>query len=214
MSALLDTLRNPSITNEPPTAAEQRRNDWVVIAVILFAVFLGWGIRNNTLNAVQEFSFEGAIPTITVPASWIKSQGEGVLLRAVDPASRSTFDARVEVTARPLRENEDLNTLNASWPLKRSQELDRFRTLNSRGMMGPNDQPALLITYAYIADPTRESGALGLPVVVKGQDLIFIAGEGASAQLVVVTTAADATQWETEARVFRNIHEHLGIQDR
>jgi hypothetical protein len=214
MSTLLNAFRNPSITNQPPTAAEQRRNDWAVIIVILFAIFLGWGIRNNTVNAVREFSFQGGIPTITVPASWIKGQGEGLLLRAYDPGSLSTFSSRVEVTARPLRAEEDLSLINVSWPLKRSQELDRFRTLSSQPVTGPTGEAALLLTYAYIADPTRESGTTGLPVVVKGQDLLFVVGQGATRQLVAVTTAADATYWDVEAYRFRSIHDRLGVRGR
>jgi hypothetical protein len=213
MSTLLNMLRNPSITNEPPTVQEQRRSDWAVIIVILFAIVLGWGIRNNTLNAMQEFSFQGGIPSISVPASWVKAQGEGLLLRAYDPATLSTFNSSLELSTRPLRQGEDLTLINATWPLKRSQEMDRFRTLTSQAVTGPGGEPALLITYAYIADPTRESGMTGLPVVVKGQDLLFKVGEGTTQQLVVLTTVADATLWNSEAALFRAIHQRMGVRE-
>jgi hypothetical protein len=213
MSAFLDTLRNPSITNEPPTSAEQRRNDRYVIGLIIVAILLGWLFRNSTVNAVEEISFENGIPAITVPANWIMSRGDEVLLTAIDPASASTFDARVEVFARPLQEDEDLNLISISWPLQRSQQLDRFRTLNSVAVVGPNAEPALLITYAYIADPTRESGALGMPVVVRGQDLLYLTGEENQRQLVVVTTAADAAEWQDEAAIFQRIRNRLGVEE-
>ena len=214
MSALLNVFRNPSITNEPPTATEQRRNDWAVIILILFAILLGWGMRNNSVNAVKEFTFQGGIPTIAVPAPWITTQGEGVLLRAYDPASLSTFSSHVELASRPLRSGEDLSLINISWPLKRSQELDRFRTLSSQPVIGPTGEAALLLTYAYIADPTRESGTTGLPVVVKGQDLLFVVGDESARQLVALTTAADATHWDAEAHLFRRIHDRLGVRGR
>jgi hypothetical protein len=214
MSTLINQLRTPSITNVPPTAQEQRRNDLYVIGTIVIAILLGWLIRNSTVNAVREYTFEGNVPAIVLPADWISSQTqEGLLLQASDPNSPSTFSGLVEVSARPLREGEDLTVLNATWPLKRSQELDRFRTLSSRSMIAPNGEPAQLITYAYIADPTRESGALGMPVVVRGQDLLMLVGEGAERQLVVITTAADAVDWEREALIFERLYDDLGVRE-
>jgi len=72
--------------------------------------------------------------------------------------------------------------------------------------------PGLLLTYAYIADPTRESGSLGLPVVVKGQDLLFIANDGIGDRLVAATVAADATEWDAHAEDFSAIFTSLGFQ--
>jgi hypothetical protein len=214
MSAWIDRLRTPSITNEPPTVEEQQRNDRYVIATILIAILLGWIIRNGAVNAVSEYSFEGDIPTIVLPTNWITSQTEeGLLFQAIDPDSPGIFNGLIEVSARPLREGEDLSVLNVSWPLKRSQELDRFRTLSSQPVLAPDGEPALLITYAYIADPTRESGALGMPVVVRGQDLLMMVGEEAERQLVVITTAADAADWDQESRVFAQIYDRIGVSE-
>lgn len=212
MAALFDSLRNPSITNQPPSPSEQRRNDLLMIVVILFAIFLGWGIRTNTTQATRSFGLGGQLPTLAYPAAWIEAQSEGVLFRAIDPASPSTFDARVEVFVRDAKEGETLDAVSASWPLRRTQEVERFRTLAVDVVRGPGGQPALLITYAYIADPTRESGSLGLPVVVKGQDLLFIASDGVAERLVAVTVAADATEWEAHAAPFANIFAGLGVQ--
>lgn len=212
MSALLEALRTPSMTNEPPTAADQRRNDFNTIALLIVAILIGWLMRNNATNAVQEVSFAEGVAPIAVPANWITSRGDNTRLTAVDPASTSTFDARVEAFARPLRENETLEMLSVSWPLQRSQEKDRFRTLSAVAVSGPGNEPALLINYAYIADPTRESGALGLPVVVRGQDLLYLAGREGSRQLVVVTMAADATEWASEQPAFRRIYNQLGVE--
>lgn len=214
MSTLIERFRTPSITNEPPTVEEQQRNDRYVIALIVIAILLGWLIRNNTVNAVNEYTFEGEIPTVVLPANWITAQNEeGLLLRASDPDSPGIFDGLVEVSARPLREGEDLAMLNVSWPLQRSQELDRFRTLSSRPVIAPDGEPALIISYAYIADPTRESGVLGLPVVVRGQDLLMTVGEEGDRQLVVITTAADAVDWERESSAFEQIYDRLGVRE-
>ena len=212
MAAILESLRKPSITNQPPSAAEQRRNDLLVIAVILFAIFLGWGVRTNTAGATRSFALGGQLPTLAYPAAWLEAQTDGVLFRAIDPASPSTFDARVEFFVRDLKEGETLDQISVSWPLRRGQEYDRFRNLSATVTKGAGGAPALLITYAYIAGPTRESGSLGLPVVVKGQDLLFVANDGIGDRLVAVTVAADASEWAAYADDFSAIFASLGIQ--
>jgi len=113
---------------------------------------------------------------------------------------------------RDVREGETLDSLSASWPLARTQQLERFRNLSADVARGPDGSPALLLTYAYIADPTRESGSLGLPVVVKGQDLLFIANDGIANRLVAVTVAADATEWAAHADAFAGLFASLGIR--
>jgi hypothetical protein len=71
-----------------------------------------------------------------------------------------------------------------------------------------NDQPALVSTYAYIADPTLDAGATGLPVVVQAQDIMFLGG----GQFLVVTLEADATHWDDEAREFAIITNSLRLR--
>jgi len=213
MAGLINTLRKPSITNQPPSANEQRRNDLLMIVVILFAIFLGWGMRNNATDAVHSFALGGQLPTLTYPASWLEAQSDGVQFQAIDPASSSTFDARVEILVRDAKEGETLDQISASWPLRRTQELERFRNLAANVALGPDGQPALILTYAYIADPTRESGSLGLPVVVKGQDLLFVTNDGIGNRLVVATVAADAAEWESHADAFAKIFASLGVQE-
>ena len=212
MAALLDTLRKPSITNQPPTPGEQRRNDLLMIGVILFAIFLGWGVRTKSIDAQRTFALGNQLPNLSYPAAWLEAESDGVLFRAIDPASPSTFDARVELVVRDVKEGETLDQISISWPLGRGQTLERFRNLNAVVTQHAEGAPGLLLTYAYIADPTRESGSLGLPVVVKGQDLLFIANDGIGERLVAVTVAADAAEWDAHAGDFSAIFASLGFQ--
>jgi hypothetical protein len=210
MASLINALRRPSTTNEPPTVAEQRRNDLLVVVVVVVAVLLALGVRALATGARAEFSLGTNLPTIRYPASWLVEQGaEGVLLRALDLTSTSTFDARLEVFARDLRPAESLETITASWPLSRSRQYEKYRILGSEPVPTAGGEVALLSTYAYIADPTRESGMAGLPVVVKAQDLLFVANDGVSDRLIVATVAADATEWDVHAHGFQRIYEDL-----
>lgn len=212
MAAFLESLRKPSITNQPPTPSEQRRNDLLMIVTILFAIFLGWGLRTNSIAALRTFALGNQLPSLAYPAAWLEAESDGVLFRAINPASPSTFDARVELVVRDVKDDETLDQISVSWPLGRGQALERFRNLSAVVVKNGEGAPALLLTYAYIADPTRESGSLGLPVVVKGQDLLFVANDGIGDRLVAVTVAADAAEWDAHAEDFSAIFASLGFQ--
>ncbi len=213
MSALLDALRRPSITNEPPTAKEQWRNDMAVLLVALVALLLGWSIRNAVVDARSQFSLGPDLPALEYPRSWLQQGKEGLIFQAIDPASASTFDARLSVAVQEEVEEQALEMAEMTWPLQRSKEFQWFRHLSTRPVTGPDDRPALLVEYAYVADPTRASGGNGLPVVVRAQDLLFLAGEGPDARLVAVTVAADAGEWDEHADQFQAIFQSLGVKE-
>lgn len=209
MSSLIDSIRRPSITNVPPTRSEQRRNDLIMIALILFAILLGWRIGLNARNAVESVSLGGQLPELSYPALWLVDNSDDVFFRALDPRSASAYDARVEVFSRELRENETLDSIGVSWPLRQSERLERFRHLNSQ-VVGDS---ALRISYAFLADPTRASGALGIPVVVRADDLLFVANDGSSNRLLVISTAANASHWDAYQNRFERVFASLGVID-
>jgi hypothetical protein len=208
MSMWLERLTKPSPTNEPPTARELRRNDLLVAGVILFALVLAFGIRNQVLNASKSVRLGEDLPRIAYPERWRARSTDGVLLHAVNAGSPSTFDSQLLVTARPLRTDETMETARAARGIGQAAELDGYRELSAERMTVYGDQPALVTTYAYIADPTRDMGAIGLPVVVEAQDIMFLH----DGQIVVVTLAADAGAWEEEANEFAVITNSLRLQ--
>jgi hypothetical protein len=70
-------------------------------------------------------------------------------------------------------------------------------------------EPALLVTYAFVADPTRAAGAVGPPVIAEAQDLIFVTGR----TLVIVSVAADTTEWNEAMNDFRIIFDSLKFKE-
>jgi hypothetical protein len=158
MSTLLTALTKPSVTNEPPAEAELRRNDIAVLVLLLFALFLGWGIRNNVVNASTEIELGEGLPSISIPYGWITGKSDEYLLEARNRGSASIFDAEVRVTARPLTQNENLVSARTALGVQRTQELLRYREL-SADPVNVGNTPGMVVTYAYVADPTREAGA-------------------------------------------------------
>ncbi|HXF62710.1 MAG TPA: hypothetical protein VNK95_13895 [Caldilineaceae bacterium] len=208
MSSLLSALTKPSVTNEPPSETDLRRNDIAVLVTLLFALFLGWGIRNNAVGASRDVSLGEGLPSIAVPARWITGSSEDYVIEAVNARSASIFDAELRVQVRPLAADENLVSARAGLGARRAQELLRYREL-AADPVTVNGTPGMLVTYAYVADPTRDQGALAPPVVVQAQDLLFVVND----QLIVVTVAADAVDWDEEADDFFVIYDSLNVEE-
>jgi hypothetical protein len=193
----------------PPTPFERRRNDLAAILVVLIAFACGFGIRNLALNASKTIVLGDDLPSLRYPAGWITGQPEFLRFQAVNPASASMFDAQIDVFVRDLKAEETLDMARASWGLQRGQELVQYRELAADPVTVLKNQPALLTRYAYVADPARESGGNGLPVVVEGQDLLFFHGD----QLIVITLAAAVHDWQAEQRHFQIVFDSLEVQE-
>lgn len=207
MTALLARLTKPSVTNEPPSAQDLVRTEIAVVVVVLFALFLGIGIRNNAVNNHRSVRLGEGLPSIAVPNGWITGQPEGTLLHARSPRTRSSFNTEMTVTARELTGEATLATVRTGLGLQRTQELLHYRELEAQAVT-VNGRPGILVTYAYVADPTRDQGALAPPVVVEAQDLIFTVDNNA----LIVTVAADATLWEAESTYVGLIHRSLNVR--
>lgn len=208
----LSAIWQPSITTEPPTLGETRRNDAVLLAFVVLILLLGWLLRFTVREEVRTVTLREGLPTIIHPEGWVTQTSDAQAdssqwFVATNPASPSTLDSELRVEALPVREGESLETLRVMLSLHRNQELERYRELEARRVLVGNE-PGYLVTYAYIADPTRESGAPGLPVVAEAQDLLF----GSGNLWLVITTTADAIDWQSESLPFTALHEHLQVR--
>ncbi|CAN5798351.1 hypothetical protein BH10CHL1_BH10CHL1_29390 [soil metagenome] len=208
MASLFSALRKPSVTNQPPSVWEIRRNDLVIILWLALMLLLGLGIRSRVLNASHTLPIGEGLPAIALPSGWSITKAEGLALQAKNLASPSTFDAEIDVYTRDLKENEAIELVHSAWSLKRSEILPQYRELSVENVKVQNDIAGLRTTYAYVADPTRESGASGLPVVVEAQDLLFVQHN----KVVVVTMAADAAEWASEMAQFQLVYDSLKLQ--
>lgn len=209
MANPLSAIWQPSITTEPPTVHEIRRNDLALFAFVLVLLLCGWLVRERFQGGANTQMLAEGLPTILYPADWVTTgTTDDALFTARNPASPSTLDSEIRVEALPVREGESLETLRVMTSLRRNQALDRYRELDAQRMLVGGESAGYLVTYAYVADPTRDSGAPGVPVVAEGQDLLF----GSGNQWLVITTIADAAQWESESAPFTALYEHLQVQ--
>lgn len=211
MSSLLMRLTKPSFTNEPPSAQDLRLSEIAVVVTFIFALFLGLGIRNNSVNNSREIELGAGLPKVSIPANWITGTSPDYLVAVRNPRSAGIFDSEVTIAVRPLGENENPVTVRTGLGLQRTRDLLRYRELEAVAVTvgAADDAAGILVTYAYVADPTREQGAKAPPVVVQAQDLIFAANGNA----VIVTLAADAAHWDEEVSYFDLVKDSLRVKE-
>jgi hypothetical protein len=207
MTTWLNSLTKPSVTNEPPTEKELSRIDIAVIVTVIFALFLGFGISNNARYASRTVELGEGMPAIRIPANWISGSSEESLLHARNPRSSSAFNAELTVTTRPLAAGEDARAARTAIGLQHTQNLLRYRELTVERVT-VNGAEGLLVTYAYVADPTREQGAIAPPVVVQAQDLIFPTSDN---QAAIVTITADSATWDGQQAAIDLIYDSLNV---
>jgi hypothetical protein len=209
MANPLSAIWQPSITTEAPTAREIQRNDLALFVTVLLLLLAGWLVRMTVQDQAQTQVLAADLPTILYPSDWVTTgTTDDLLFAARNPASPSTLDSEIRVQALPVREGESLETLRVIMSLRRNQELDRYRELTAERVLVGGAEPGYLVSYAYVADPTSESGIAGLPVVAEGQDLLF----GSGNQWLVISTVADAAEWEDARAPFDDLFKHLQVQ--
>ena len=208
MATWLNALTKPSVTNEPPSEKDLSRIDIAVIVTLIFALFLGFGIRNNARTASRTVELGAGLPSIDIPSNWITGSAEGVLLHARNPRSSSSFNTELIVTTRTLPAGEDARGARTAVGMKRTQELLRYRELGVERVT-VDGQEGLLVTYAYVADPSRDQGGNAPPVVVQAQDLIFPSGNG---QAAIITIASDASTWDKQQAAIDLIYDSLKVE--
>jgi hypothetical protein len=209
MTMWVDRLIKPSPTSEAPGPREQLRNDIAVTVTVLFALFLALGIRNQVYNANKLASVNEGDLRIAYPERWVLRADDNTGFTAVHLGSPSTYDSRVEVTSRLLNPGETLELARFDRGLKLASGLSGYRELEAAQMEVLNHVPAIVATYGFVADPTRDAGATGLPVVVEVQDILF-AKDG---RLYVVSLQADAVDWAANARDFAIVTNSLQLQE-
>jgi hypothetical protein len=193
----------------PPSRAEIRRNDWVLLAFVGICLLIGAVVGYLSMNQHRTASLGQGLPEVRVPTSWALSQSsaDGPLI-ARNPRANSLFKSTIQLHSLPVSGQESLDTLRARNALQRSTSLDFYRELSSERLQMIDNEPALLTTYVSVEDPGRQSGALALPVVVQSQDLLF-RHEG---QWYLATSSADATIFADEERAFNQALASLGLR--
>ena len=201
-------MTTTSVTT-PVRPVKREEPEWVVVAVVVVALLIGWMLKS--LVESRTVTFSGPALSLSYPATWFRelNPDDGdVIFSATDLGFGSPYRSRVTVRtieALPQLARMDDETSSAAaavtaWTFQRSRDLDGYRVLGTESTELDGHR-GVRINYAYVSNPIASPYRKALPVVVEAVDYLFPVGD----QTIVITTAADGTQFEQESQRFATI---------
>ena len=168
--------------------AQQRDRlvDWIVVALVVAALLVGWGIKAAAEGRTVAVEAEGL--QLRYPAGWVRANVEPpVLLRAEEwlgPA-RST----ITVERRPLPPVQNpLRAVQQTLTLERARTWTAYRTLETEEGASVAGRPATRVAFTYVETNPNPYLAT-MPVVMYGEVYLIQVGNDV---YVVTLTAAEA----------------------
>lgn len=187
-------------TNKKPSLGD-RYSDWSVIVVTLVAVLLGWLLMSNVQSRAVPFEAGGV--TGQMPAGWMTDLAEaGVILHTTELGG-SGFSTAYQLEVIPVASDVSPADVASFYSIDRAQNLSTVRVLDQQDVT-VNGQNGYKVTYAFV-DADSDLTRADVPVVVRGVDYFFVAGDHA----VVVTYQADEDNYEADFGRFRRFLESL-----
>jgi hypothetical protein len=178
--------------------------EWIVWATVILMLAVGLVLRVSTERRMASFSQGGL--SLRYPVGWTSMAADtpGHLLYVADPFSAPQSPTGVQVwqvpTADVSRRQQSLGDLALAWSAQQARELASYRVLGVEATT-VNNQQAVAIDYAYVAEPTIGTAAASIPVVVQAQDVLVVHGD----TLTIVTFAADANVYQNESETWHEI---------
>jgi hypothetical protein len=180
-----------------------RYSDWAVIVATLVAVLLGWLLMSSVQSRSIPFDTGGVMGQ--VPKGWRTDQADsGVVLKATEMGG-SGFGTTYKVEVIPVGSEVSAADVASLYSVNRAQDLMAVRVLDQQDVL-VNGQDAYKVTYAYV-DASSDLTRAEVPVVVRGVDYFFVAGDHA----VVATYNANEDNYETDFGRFRRFLESLNF---
>jgi hypothetical protein len=171
--------------------AQAQRHDrwvsWVVIALFVVALVLGWVVK--TLAESRYISYNEAGIQTRYPEGWIKLQAEPpAVLQVADKVAGARTTLTLERRPLPGEAPRPLQAVQQTIALERGRNWMAYRVLETEESVLIAGREAMHITFAYVdANPNRFMETT--PVVMRGEDYLIPDGNQA---YVFTLTAAEA----------------------
>lgn len=181
--------------------------EWIVWLTVLLSLIAGWVLMTSITGQVQQITTNAG--TISIPSSWATIREEGTVFSAID---RNASGSHVSMRQVPKADligalgPDTLETAASNWAVLRSNDLEGFRVLNIESVQllqngqiirtvegeeptGPaaGATSAMLVEYAYLANPSESVGANVMPVLFHGIDTLV----AKDTEFTVLSTAVD-----------------------
>ncbi len=187
-------------TNKKPSLGD-RYSDWAVIVVTLVAVLLGWLLMSNVQSRSVPFDSGGVKGQM--PAGWVTDLAEAGVVLHTSELGGSGFSTTYQLEVIPVASDVSPSDVASFYSIDRAQNLNTVRVLEQQDVT-VNGQNGYKVTYAFV-DADSDLTRADVPVVVRGVDYFFVAGDHA----VVVTYQAGEDNYTTDFGRFRRFLESL-----
>jgi hypothetical protein len=189
-------------TNIKPSLGD-RYSDWAVIVVTLVAVLLGWLLMSNVQSRAVPFEAGGVKGQM--PAGWVTDLAEAGVVLHTSELGGSGFSTTYQLEVMPVANDGNPASVASFYSIDRAQNLSTVRVLDQQDV-SVNGQDGYKVTYAFV-DANSDLTRADVPVVVRGVDYFFVAGDHA----VVVTYQAGEDNYEADFGRFRRFLESLNF---
>jgi hypothetical protein len=187
-------------TNKKPSLGD-RYSDWAVIVVTLVAVLLGWLLMSSVQSRSVPFDNGGVKGQM--PAGWVTDLAEAGVVLHTTALGGSGFGTTYQLEVVPVAGDTSPANVASLYSLNRAKDLMSVRILDQQDVT-VNGQNGYKVTYAFV-DADSDLTRANVPVVVRGADYFFVAGDHA----VVATYRANEDNYEADFGRFRRFLESL-----
>ena len=196
------SLVETNIPNETQLTQRQRWAIYLSYAVIIVGLYLGFSLRENSLNRTTVYTNVEAGITALYPARWLLDEAGDYVLRVRDMSNRG-FKTVIQVSTLPVTADTVERNLLDRLSLNRSQTFIDYNVLGYSDYVLPDESPAIAMSYTFVSRDTSPF-LEGVSSVVVGLDILTIQ----RGQALILTFRADSNTYEQELPTF----EHF-IQD-
>jgi hypothetical protein len=166
----------------------KRFAELAVVLLTVVALLAGWLLKTSVENRSQAFS-SGNI-TAQIPAGWLQlAPRDNQVLHITDRTSQG-FGMTYMIQEEAVPVDSQPGQIAGLWTMNSGSNLTAYRVLDQQEVL-VQGQKATEIDYVYVESGANLIRAV-IPVVVKGQDFIFVSGS----QAVIVTYRAELSAFD------------------
>lgn len=194
-----------NISNSTQLTQRQRWSIYLSYFVIVVCLYIGFSLRDNSLNRTTVYTNVEAGITALYPARWLLDETGDYVLRVRDVSNRG-FKTVIQVSTLPVTADIVERNLLDRLSLSRSQTFIDYSILGYSDYTLPDETDAIAMSYTFVsrdASPFLE----GVSSVVVGLDILTIQ----RGQALIITFRADSNTYEQELPTFEHFIQDLNF---
>ena len=190
-------------SNASQLTQRQRWAIYLSYLVIVICLYIGFSLRDNSLNRSTLYTNVEAGITALYPTRWLLDETGDYVLRVRDMSNRG-FKTVIQVSTLPVTSDTVERNLLDRLSLNRSQTFIDYSILGYNDYVLPDETPAISMSYTFVsrdASPFLE----GVSTVVVGLDILTIQ----RGQALIITFRADSNTYEQVLPTFEQFIEDI-----